>query len=91
MKAYLIFIAIYIAQILVVLAYPYYRYRRDVKEERTIGDFMSYMKEEAMEPLKFCAFFPYLGIIVLIAISILAVLIISIEWIYRNFIKNIKI
>ena len=91
MKTFLIFIAIYIVQVFVLLAYPYYVYRRDCKEERTIGGFINYMNSHDMSHYMFCAFFPYIGIAIVVIVIISLTIMSSFIWIYRNFIKNIKI
>ena len=92
MKVYLILIAIYIVQILVVLAYPYYLYRKDkIGKERTIGDFMDYMKDSDIEGYIPVAFLPYIGVAAAIFTAIVLSIAAFFVWIYRNFIKNIKI
>ena len=92
MKVYLILIAIYIIQILVVLAYPYYLYRKDrIGKERTIGDFMDYMKGHDMGGYIPCAFFHYIGVMIVIIMAIILAIGAFFVWIYRNFIKNIRI
>lgn len=90
-KELLILLVIYVAQILIVLVYPYYMYRRDCKGERTIEGLMSYMKHKNIGGLKACAFIPYFGLAALIMVLILGIILSSIIWIYENFIKNVKI
>lgn len=90
MKEFLILLAIYVAQILIGGIYPYYHYRRDCRH-KTIGGFMDYMTDHDKEYFKFIMFFPYVGIIVYI-IGLISLIITAFSvWIYRNFIKNIKI
>lgn len=90
MKIFLILLAIYVAQILIGGIYPYYHYRRDYRH-RTIEGFMYYMTDHDMEYFKFIMFFPYLGIIACIIAWVITTIMTFFTWLYRNFIKNIKI
>lgn len=91
MRVYLILLAIYIAQIFIVGAYPYYKYMKDCKDNRTIGGLMSYMNNHYMGYFKFCMFFPYLGAGALLITYIVFFIWSACVWIYERFIKNIKI
>ena len=92
LESSLILVSIYILQILIVGAYPYYKYRKEYPEYRTVGEFISYMdKTKFYDAFKFAMFFPFLGPIIIIILSIILGIVASIIWIYEKFIKNIKI
>lgn len=91
MKVFLILLAIYVAQILIVLAYPYYKYRKDCLTKRTIGGFMNFMERHNIGGLKLCAFFPFMGLVSLVIVCIICFIGSFFTWVYENLIKNIKI
>ncbi len=88
----MIVVLAYIVQVLLLSAYPYYRYRQSYKshQERTIGGFIKFINYSIGEGYAFSVFFPFVGFASFILIALIALIATGIETFY-NFIKDIKI
>lgn len=71
--------------------YPYYKYRKTTTEPRTIEGLVHYTEDEFGDEYFRIAFFPILGIIIVIAIIIAYWLGKGASILYNKVIKNIRI
>ena len=83
----------YIMQVLLSLAYPYYKYRQSYKshQQRTIGGFVKFTSATMGGMYLFLAFLPFFGLALILYILILGLIIVGIGAFYNKFIKDIKI
>lgn len=82
----------YIVQVLLMLAYPYYRYRKSYREHsrRTIGGLMNFTNATMGDGYMLIVLFPIAGIASFIIVTILLFIGAALRFFY-NYIKDIKI
>lgn len=82
----------YIVQVLLLLSYPYYKYRQSCKnnQERTIGGLIEFINCSLGEEYVFSVFFPIVGFASFILMALMSLIVVGIETFYK-FIKDIKI
>lgn len=89
-----IILVLYLVQILAMLLVPYYYYRKDyngTKDNRTIDNFVYYIKETCGEWYLSATFIPIIGITFILLVLIVGFLCVGGQCIYDKFIKNIRI
>lgn len=86
-------VLVYIVQVLLMLAYPYYDYRQSYKEHknRTVGGFVKHTNCVMGEGYIFLAFCPFIGLVAMILTLIIGLIVVSFTEIYNKYIKDIKI
>lgn len=83
----------YLVQVLLLLAYPYHRYRKDYRshQQRTIGGFVDFTHHIMGNGYMFIVFFPIFGILLFVVALLIGLIIEGTRFIYTKFIKDIKI
>lgn len=86
----LLIVLAYIVQVLLMLAYPYYKYRQNYKD-RTIGGLLKFTYDTKTEAYLVTTFFPFLGPMAFLFIMTLYYIAIGVQIFYNKYIKNIRI
>lgn len=83
----------YIMQVLLMLAYPYYKYRQNYKshQQRTIGHFTNFTNHIMGDGYMLLVFFPLIGLLALVVSILIGLIIEGLKLVYNKFIKDIKI
>ena len=86
-------VLVYIIQVLLILAFPYYNYRQNYKEHknRTIDGFVRHTNCTMGDGYMFLAFFPYIGLVAMVLTLIIGLMVVGFQEVYNRYIKDIKI
>ena len=82
----------YIVQVLLMLAYPYYKYRQNYKEhkDRTIGKFVKFTNCTIGDGYMLVALFPIIGLAAFILTLIIGCIVVGLQSFYDKVHKRYK-
>lgn len=86
-------VLVYIVQVLLMLSFPYYKYRENYKshKDRTIGGFVKFTNCLLGDGFMILVLSPFIGLVALIITLIIGLTVEGFKAVYNKYIKDIKI
>ena len=89
----MIVVLAYIVQVLLLLSYPYYKYRQSYKDhsQRTVGGFVDFTNGIMGDGYIFLVFFPIFGFLAFTLVLLIGLIVVGFKAFYTKFIKDLNI